>query len=485
MADIFFSYKREDRSRVEPIVRLLEREGLKVWWDPDLAAGERFDEVIAEEIDAALCVMVAWSVHSVKAPWVRDEASRGMKRGVLVPLSLDGTDPPLGFGVIHTPDLQGWHGDEADPRIRHLVADVVGRVTGAAPQPGPDLVPDRRPRVSRRTLLQVGVGAGALVVAGAGGWALDTFVGRRLPPTRTEPFSIASVDATGARLPDQGATADVFDLPVGNTTMQFAIVPGGSFLIGSPDNESGRRPIEGPQQQMTVASFAIGRTAVTQAQWAALVGAARDTITVPLDPAPSSFSGANLPVETISWKEATEFCARLSALTGLVLRLPREVEWEYACRAHTTTPFHVGPTITADLANYLGTGGAVAGRSGDADVSSIEYGGVVYESGAYDQGPLGIFRGATVPVGTFLPNRFGLYEMHGNVWEHCGDAGPVEYRKTGADGQVSKDDSGSRVLRGGSWSHNPAICRSAYRDGMDADFSGWQGRVGMRVVCEI
>jgi formylglycine-generating enzyme required for sulfatase activity len=484
MADIFFSYKREDRARVEPIVRLLERDGLKVWWDPDLAAGERFDEVIAEEIDAALCVMVAWSVHSVKAPWVRDEASRGMKRGVLVPLSLDGTEPPLGFGVIHTPNLRGWHGDEADPRMRQLIADVVGRVTGTAPGPGPDLVPER-PRVSRRVLLQVGVGAGALLVAGAGGWALDTLVGRRMPPIRKESFTIASVDATGARLPDQGATADVFDLPLANMTMQFAVVPAGSVLLGSPDNESGRRPIEGPQQRMAVASFALGRTAITQAQWAALVGAAPDQIDEPLTDNPSFFTGTDLPVETISWNQATEFCARLSALTGLVLRLPSEVEWEYACRADTTTPFHFGPTITTDLANYFGTGGAVGGLSGDVDVSSIEYGGVVYENGAYDKGSLGIFRNTTVPVRTFPPNRFGLYEMHGNVWEHCADVGPVEYRQMRADGQVAQDVSGSHVLRGGSWSHNPAICRSAYRDGMSADFGGWKGRVGMRVVCEI
>ncbi|MEU7816197.1 SUMF1/EgtB/PvdO family nonheme iron enzyme [Pseudonocardia sp. NPDC049154] len=484
MADIFFSYKREDRPRVEPLVRLLEREGLKVWWDPDLVAGERFDEVIAEEIDAALCVMVAWSAHSVRAPWVRDEASRGMRRGVLVPMSLDGTEPPLGFGVIHTPDLKGWNGDEQDPRIRHLVADVVGRVTGKTPDVGSHEGADRS-ALSRRRLLQIGVGAGALLAAGVGGWALDRAVGRPLPPIRTERFPVASVDATGARLPDQTGSAEVFDLPVGNASLPFAIVPGGGFVVGSPDNEPGRRANEGPQQQMQVGPFAIGRTTVTQTQWEALVEASPAPVERPLAATPSSFSGPELPVETISWIEASEFCARLSALTGLTLRLPSEVEWEYACRAHSTTPFHFGPTITSALANYLGTGGAVVRREGDADVVSPDYGGLVHESGAYDQGPLGLYRAGTVPVGTFPPNRFGLHEVHGNVWEHCADVGPVDYERMPDGGTPYTGDGGSHVLRGGSWSHNPAICRSAYRDRMSADNPGWPGRVGLRLVCEI
>jgi formylglycine-generating enzyme required for sulfatase activity len=167
------------------------------------------------------------------------------------------------------------------------------------------------------------------------------------------------------------------------------------------------------------------------------------------------------------------------------IRLPSETEWEYACRAGTATPFHFGPTLTPDLANYCGTGGAVRGMSGDVDVTSADYGELHYDSGAYGDGPVGIFIGKTVPVGTYPPNAYGLHEMHGNVWEHCADAGPLDYQQVPTDGSPVIGAQGDHVLRGGSWSHNPAICRSAYRDGMSIDTSGWTGRVGLRVVCEL
>ena len=109
---------------------------------------------------------------------------------------------------------------------------------------------------------------------------------------------------------------------------------------------------------------------------------------------------------------------------------------------------------------------------------------MAYGSGAYDQGPTGSFRGTTTPSGTFLPNRFGVYDMHGNVWEYCLDRASTNYADSPTDSSANlSTPGGERVLRGGSWSHNPAICRSAYRDFIDPDNPGWQGRIGVRVVC--
>jgi len=124
MGEVFFSYKREDRERVEPLVRVLEAAGFDVWWDPNITPGERFSEVIDQALSGARCVVVAWSHQSVQSPWVRDEAATGRDSGILVPLSLDGAKPPLGFREFQTPNFESWRGDESDPRVRHLVSGV-------------------------------------------------------------------------------------------------------------------------------------------------------------------------------------------------------------------------------------------------------------------------------------------------------------------------------------------------------------------------
>ena len=269
--------------------------------------------------------------------------------------------------------------------------------------------------------------------------------------------------------------------------LEMVSIPAGSFVMGSPQDEPERLPNEGPQHRITLASFFIGRSPVTQAQWTAVVLAHPERISRDLDPKPSFFRGIDLPVESIIWKEAEEFCLRLAAITGRVYRLPSEAEWEYACRAETMTPFNFGPTITSELANYCGTGGAVCGDSGGKSIASDVYNDVKYTSGAYGQGPVGIFRGMTTRPGTFPPNRFGLYDMHGNIWEYCLDMVTDSYADVPRDGTayLSGPSEAWRILRGVCWSHNPAICRCAYRDGLDPSSPGWQGRIGLRLVCTL
>ena len=132
MADIFLSYKRSDRERISPIIALLESRDWSVWWDTRIDAGEKWDEVIEREISAASCVVAVWSFESVASRWVRTEASEGLERGILVPVFIDPTKPPLEFKLVQAIDLKGWSGSKDDPGARDLVA-AIGRLLGRTP----------------------------------------------------------------------------------------------------------------------------------------------------------------------------------------------------------------------------------------------------------------------------------------------------------------------------------------------------------------
>ena len=333
------------------------------------------------------------------------------------------------------------------------------------------------------------MGIGALATAGASAIVAAPFIHRRLsqPSLRDIRFHFVTVDETGRQKSLQRSTAAAFTEILGSgNTLEMIAIPGGSFTMGSPADELERRSNEGPQHHVTLAPFFMAAAPITQAQWQAVVMAHPARLEHDLDPRPSFFRGIDLPVESVTWVEAAEYCGRLARITGRAYRLPSEAEWEFACRAGGVGPFHVGPTITTDLANYCGAGGAVCGDSDGKSIASDYYDGTKYGSGAYGQGPAGIFRDTTTRAGTFPPNRFGLYDMHGNVWEFCLDIASATYDDAPLDGSadLSGPPGGNRILRGGSWSHNPAICRSAYRDAIAADNPGWQGRIGLRVVCE-
>lgn len=264
-------------------------------------------------------------------------------------------------------------------------------------------------------------------------------------------------------------TAEFFSLDLGDGVInEIVAIPGGQFMIGSPEWELERLDNEGPQQSIITKPFFMGKFPVTQAQWSRV--ATFPKVKIDLDPDPSYFKGVNRPVEKVSWKDAQEFCARLSLYTDMIIRLPTEAEWEYACRARTSTPFYFGETISMNLANYRGTDWA------DDD---IEY------KGSYAGGPKGKYRQQTTDVGIFPANPFGLYDMHGNVWEWCQDDWRENYDVTAVDDipNTSEYDSTKRkVLRGGSWHSFPDSCRSASRLRGIPDSNPYH--IGFRVVCD-
>jgi formylglycine-generating enzyme required for sulfatase activity len=234
------------------------------------------------------------------------------------------------------------------------------------------------------------------------------------------------------------------------------LVRGDNFLMGSPETEEERRENE-KQHPVNVKSFFLGRYPVTQAQWR-IVAETYAKVNIELNPDPSNFKGDKRPVEQVSWYEAQEYCDRLAKETKRPYRLPTEAEWEYACRAGTTTPFYFGNTISTELVNYDG-------------------------NYTYANGVKGEYREETTPVDHFdIANAWGLCDMHGNVYEWCQDHSG-SYEDTPKDGSawLTDNSDASRVTRGGSWQYNPRFCRSACRYGNGPD--GRTYRLGFRVSC--
>ncbi|MEG5054952.1 MULTISPECIES: SUMF1/EgtB/PvdO family nonheme iron enzyme [unclassified Microcoleus] len=346
----------------------------------------------------------------------------------------------------------------------------------ATPTPTSGNIPSTN--TTRRTILQwAGFAGGGFIVA-----VLSQTLWNKLTPSANNPspslktfqFQTVTVNSTGQITNRREEKAKFFTENLGfYITMDMIAIDGGSFVMGSPSTEKERNDNEGPQHKVTVAPFFMGKYEVTQAQWRAVAGLPK--VNIDLDSNPSYFKGDDLPVEQVYWYEAVEACARLSRLTGRDYRLPSEAEWEYACRAGTTTPFYFGETITSDLVNFYG-------------------------SAVYGAAPEGIYRQKTTDVGSFPPNAFGLYDMHGNVWEWCADPWHDSYEGAPTDGSVwdeknndnryqksadlltkSRNDDRRRLQRGGSWRNSPRYSRSALRDYFAPDTRNFN--YGFRFVC--
>jgi formylglycine-generating enzyme required for sulfatase activity len=306
-----------------------------------------------------------------------------------------------------------------------------------------------------------------LITPAAGAPPVSTpAAGAKPPPLALRPLTVT----TAARLRVEGnlwskrwtfdrqeVQVQACDVDLGEgESLRLIQIPAGDYLMGSPANEPERSAVEGPQHRVRLGGFLLGQTPVTQAQWG--VVACWPKLELDLKPDPSRFNGARRPVERVSWVQAMEFCRRLSQRTGLSFTLPSEAQWEYACRACTTTPFAFGATLTPELANYRGT----------------------Y---SYVNGPKGAYREQTTHAASFAANAWGLQDMHGNVWEWCLDYWHPGYEGAPVDGStwVSGGDPDQRLLRGGSWCGHPGGCRSAYRGHVRP--GGADSHVGFRVVC--
>jgi len=269
-------------------------------------------------------------------------------------------------------------------------------------------------------------------------------------------FEVARIGPSGDVIEQKAGKAKCFRERIGDEVLEMVEISGGRFVMGSPDHEDGRHDDEGPQREVNVKTFYIGKHEITQAQWRAIAVSEKINRDLPLSP--SRFRGDKKPVERVSWHEAVEFCVRLSRQTGRSYRLPTEAEWEYACRAGMETPFCCGVNISEEVVNYnsnfpYGKAPKIEGRSTTTAVGSLGY-----------------------------ANNYGLFDMLGNVWEWCQDVYRPSYEGAPADGSAWLGrDNMPRVMRGGSWRAQAIDCGSAARNNSAPHTR--DDDIGFRVVC--
>ena len=372
MSDIFISYSSEDRGKAKDIADALKQQGFSVWWDRSILPGETFDSVIEEALDAANCVIVLWSSTSVSSKWVKIEASEGDRRGILIPVLIDDVKIPLAFRRIQAADLRDWE--------------------GILPHPGFDM------------LLK----------------AIADILGRPVQPSRrTNEVRDREPEKVHISIEEPGKIAK----PDNSIGMKFTLIPAGEFNMGSKEYGWGK-----PVHKVKINNpFYLGTYPVTQREWKAVMGDNNK---------PSHFNGDDLPVELVSWDDVQEFIKKLNEKEGTDrYRLPSEAEWEYACRAGTTTRYSFGDDESklGDYAWYA------------TSLMSL------------------MTKRKTHLVGQKKPNPWGLYDVHGNVWEWVQDEWHRSYDGAPTDGSSWERDGADRVIRGGGWCNNAGFCRSAIR----------------------
>ncbi len=392
MADIFISYARVDLDRVRPIAEALQTHGWKVWWDlSSIRTGQLFNKAIREALSQAKCVVVLWSEASVESRWVESEAYWAWENDKLASVVLDdGLRLQVPFNTTHAQNLCGWSGDASAPGFRKLIADL-NEVVGA---PATEIKKARQP---------------------------------------AKPASPSRASGTVYRAP----------LKKGSEGPEMVVISAGSFMMGSPEDEVGRYDDEAPQHEVTISQpFAMGRFPVTFDEYDRFINATSGLSPSREKPNDQGWGRDRQPVINVSWTDAVTYCEWLGKQTGKLYRLPNEAEWEYACRAGTTTAYWWGDGHGKNLANF---------RGADSQWGAKQ----------------------TSPVGSFDPNPFGLYDMHGNVWEWCKDCWHGTYNNAPRDGTAWEEsgggDCGRRVIRGGSWLNIPRLLRSADRDRDNTD----------------
>ena len=233
--------------------------------------------------------------------------------------------------------------------------------------------------------------------------------------------------------------------------MTFVLIPAGQFMMGSSDSEAGRYDNEGPQHMVTISRpFYMGITEVTQAQWRAVMN------TTPWEDKQNIKAENDAAASYISWYDAKAFCNAMSEMNGHMVRLPTEAEWEYACRAGTTTRFYYGDDL-----NYR-------------ELDKYAW----YEGNSWDKG-----QWYAHSVDLKRPNPWGLYDMHGNVEEWCNDWYADSYAEADTCDPKGATSGEDHVLRGGSWVIPPRRCRGAIRDKHSPGFKYYG--IGFRIVVEV
>ena len=491
---LFISYSHVDRQWVDrlqktihPVVR---SHGLRLWDDSQIEPGDKWKEEIETALAAAKVALLLVSsdflasefVTNSELPQLLTAAEEEGLRILWVPLrpSLVRRTPIDAYQALLDPGrpLAAMNSVEQEEALVEIALAIETALAPRQDLPSPETGAKTRgdsaggPRQAAATPKSgssVLAGADPQAVAAARSGAAKPEMAKpeaAEPPPATIPLQRFSTSTCllrkvggrwrAVRRPLQ---VEGYQEEMGQgVALTMVKIPAGQFLMGSPEDEPERSAAEDPQHEVTLDAFFLAQTPITQAQWRA--AALWQKVERDLNPDPSKFKGANRPVEQVSWFDALEFCRRLSQRTGRTYTLPSEAQWEYACRAESTTPFHFGGILTPDLANFNGT---------------FPYGSDLK----------GTFRAQTTDVTSFPANDWGLQDMHGNVWEWCEDHWHGNYDFAPEDDQpwlipAAGPDEG-RLLRGGSWVALPGYCRSAYRINFHPDYRSFT--IGFRVCC--
>jgi formylglycine-generating enzyme required for sulfatase activity len=426
--DVFLCHNSQDKPAVIEIANQLKANNINPWLDKwHLRPGSSWQDSLEDQIDQIRTAAV-FVGNSGLGPWQIEEIKAFLRAFVnrkcpVIPVLLPNAPKEPKLPVF----LQGLMWVDFREHDPEPLGQLIWGITGIKPD-SPPLIRKKPPEEEKNK----------------SSYQLKTFL-----------FQTAQINNNGTEIKRITKNANYFAQDLGNgVNLEMVAIPGGTFIMGSPENEEGYHSSQSPQHEVTVPPFFMGKYPVTQQQWR--VVAALKKVNIDLESDPSCFKGDNLPVECVSWNDAQEFCARLSRMANKTYRLPTEAEWEYACRGGTTTPFYCGETISTDLANYNG-------------------------NYTYGQGQKGEYRKKTTEVGKFPANPFGLYDMCGNVWEWCEDGWHENYINAPADGSAWTCPSTEyMLLRGGSWSLNARYCRSAGRFRYSRDYRSY--RCGFRVV---
>jgi formylglycine-generating enzyme required for sulfatase activity/tetratricopeptide (TPR) repeat protein len=438
--DCLLAYSQADTPFALHLYLALKDKGINCLFDKPfeemLQQAERYDRVSFDK--ELLCL----SSHSMDSDWMRHEIESGLGRfgetvvRTLIPLVLDDSLP--------TPRSTGWLA-----RIQKTISSAFQAKDALLQQFWATHDPlDFREWENNEAAFEREVNR---LLQRLGKFSLTPFT-----------FNTVTLDRRGKEIERRQLQARQFIEELAHSvTLEMVEIPGGTFVMGSPPSEENSFDDERPQHQVKVAPFYLGKFAVTQEQWRVIATDTSLKVKMDLNPEIARFKdkpdSARRPVEQVSWEEAQEFCARLAKKTGRAYRLPSETEWEYACRAGTTTPFAFGETIRLEMVNYDG---------------KYPY-----------QAPKGKSRVETVPVGSLgIANAWGLFDMHGNVWEWCEDVWHNNYDTAPTDGSAWTVGgiSNRRILRGGGWDDSDDNCRSANRDDFSTDDR--VSNIGFRVV---
>jgi formylglycine-generating enzyme required for sulfatase activity len=442
--EIFFSYARKDellRDELAKHLKPLRQEGIiRDWHDREIPPGAEWQNEIDRHLESAQIILLLISADFLASEYCYSfELKRALERhasneACVIPVILRSCDwQNTRFGKLQVLPTDGkpiqsksWF--DPDEAFTDVVKGLRRSIAQLTPMP-----------VETSTLSNTPV------------QSVSEPLERNKPSLKPFTFETVRLNERGQIIKRPSITVNRFMEDLGEGVQLAMIeIPAGKFLMGSSNSEEDSLERERPQHWVQIPRFYLGQFLITQEQWQVLMGKN-----------PSFFQGDdNLPVEKVSWLESIAFCQKLSAKTGRTYRLPSEAEWEYACRAGSEKPFAFGKTINSEVVNYDG---------------NYPYGKV----------PKGNYLEKTTPAGKFPANSFGLYDMHGNLWEWCLDEWANDYIDAPVDGSASgdinsRDSDKTRVIRGGSWLNDGTYCRSAFRDFSTA--TDCFRNVGLRVV---